>query len=96
MGKMLNKMCSEKLSSSGNRDPLLTYPYFDEMFKIYTNARAFQLRAVTRREGKLIGLYRIKINDTQQQYTLTYKVQISIIESLKYFRTMVLGQKIII
>ena len=46
MGKMLNKMCSEKLSSSGNRDPLLTYPYFDEMFKIHIDTTAFKLGAV--------------------------------------------------
>ena len=37
----------EKIKQILARDTLSTYPYFDEMFKIYTNASAFQLRAVT-------------------------------------------------
>ena len=39
--------------------------------KIHTNASAFQLGSVTRHKGKLIDLYGIKLNDTQQRYTVT-------------------------
>ena len=36
-------------------DTLLTYPDFNETFKIYTNARAFQLGAVVIQIGKPIS-----------------------------------------
>ena len=36
------------------RDNLSTYPYFNETFKIHTNASAFQLGAVISQKGKPI------------------------------------------
>ena len=38
-------------------DNLLTYPDFNETFKIYTNASAFQLGLVIRQKGKSIAFY---------------------------------------
>ena len=35
-----------------DRKTLLTYPDFNEIFKIHTNARAFQLEAVISYKGK--------------------------------------------
>ena len=37
---------SEKIKRIVDRDTLLTYPVFNETFKIHTNASAFQLGAV--------------------------------------------------
>ena len=37
-------------------DTLLTYPDFNEIFKINANASAFQLGAVIRQKGKPIAL----------------------------------------
>ena len=53
------------------RNNLLTYPYFNEKFKICTNASAFQLRAVIIKKGKPISFYSIKLTDDQQWYTVT-------------------------
>ena len=36
-------------------DTLFTYPYFNETFKIHTDAREFQLRAVIIQKGKPIA-----------------------------------------
>ena len=39
------------------RNTLLTYPYFNETFKIHINASKFQLVVVIRHKGKPIALY---------------------------------------
>ena len=53
------------------RETLLTYPYFNETFKIHTNASAFQLGVVISHEGKSIDLYSRKRTDCQQRHTVT-------------------------
>ena len=42
---------------------LLTYPDFNESFKIYTNASAFQLGAVICHKEKSIAFYSRKLTD---------------------------------
>ena len=76
------------------RDTLLTYPYFNETFKIYANASAFQLWVVISQKGKPIALYSMKLNDAQNRYTVTEREPLRIVETLKYFRTILLGQKL--
>ena len=44
------------------RDTLLTYPDFNEEFKIHTDASNFQLGVVIIQKGKTIALYRRKLN----------------------------------
>ena len=56
-----------------DRDTLLTYPDFNETFKIRTNASAFQLGAVISQKVKTIAFCSEKITDTQQRYKLTEK-----------------------
>ena len=66
-------MCSvlDKIKHIVDRNTLLTYQYFNESFKIHTNASAFQLRAVIRPKGKHISFYSRKLADYQQQYIVT-------------------------
>ena len=52
------------------RDTLLTYPDFNETFKIHTNASAIQLGAVISNKGKPIAFYSGKLTDDQQGYTV--------------------------
>ena len=40
-----------------SHNTLLTYLYFNETFKIHTNASSFQLGAVIRQKVKLISFY---------------------------------------
>ena len=65
------------------RDTLLTYTDFNETFKDHTNASAFQLGAVISQKGKTINFYSIKLMDAQQQYMVTEKKLLSIVETLK-------------
>ena len=76
------------------RDTLLTYPNFNEAFKIHTNASAFQLGEVIRLKGKTIAFYSRKLTDAQQRYTVTEIELPNIVETLKDFRTILLGQKL--
>ena len=52
-------------------DTLLTYPDFNEAFKIHTYASAFQLGAVISHKGKPIYFHIRKLTDAQQWHTVT-------------------------
>ena len=76
------------------RDTLLTYTDFNEIFKIHTNASTFQLGAVSIHKGNPITLYSRKLTYSQHRYTVTKKELLSITETQKEFRTILLGKKL--
>ena len=84
---MLNKMLSKKIKRIVARNTLLTYSDFNETFEIHTDDSAFRLGLVIRQKGKSIAFYSIKLDNYQQHYTVTEKELLSIVETLKYFRT---------
>ena len=75
-------------------DTQLTYPDFNEEFVIHTDASHTQLGAVISQKGKPIAFYTRKLNPAQTRYTTTERELLSIVETLKEFRTILLGQKI--
>ena len=75
-------------------DTLLTCPDFNETFKIHTDASAFQLGAVICQKGKPINFYSRKITDEKMRYTVTEREVLSIVETLKGFRTILFGHKL--
>ena len=83
----------DKINRIMSPDNLSTYPDFNEIFKIHTNAIAFQLGAVIGQKGKPIAFCSRKLTGDQKGYTLTEIELISIVETLKYFRTILLSQK---
>ena len=66
-----------------DRNTLLTYPGFNETFKIHTYASGFQLGEVFGHKGKPIPSYNRKLTDSQEMYTVTEREIISIVETLK-------------
>ena len=64
-------------------DTLLTYPDFNEEFKINTKAIDFQLGAIISHEGKQIALYIGILTNYQNRYTVIEMEIFSIIENLK-------------
>ena len=76
------------------RDALLTYPYLNEIFKIYTDARSFQLGAFISQKYKPIAFCSRKLTYAQQRYTVTDRELLSIVETLKEFRTIISGRKL--
>ena len=73
---------------------MLAYPNFDDKLVIHTDASHSQLGAVITQKGKPIAFYSRKLNDAQTRYTTTEKELLAIVETLKEFRNILLGQKI--
>ena len=76
------------------REVLLSYPNFNEPFEIHTDASATQLGAVISQKNKPIAFYSRKLNPAQTRYTTTERELLAIVETLKEFRNILLGQKI--
>ena len=78
------------------RETLLTYPDFKKPFEIHTDASQVQLGACISQEGKPVAFYSRKLNPAQTRYTTTERELLSIVETLKEFRNILLGQQIIV
>jgi hypothetical protein len=79
-----------------SRETLLSFPQFDKPFHVYTDASNYQLGAVIVQEGKPLAFYSRKLNSAQRNYTTGEQELLSIVETLKEFRNILLGQKIIV
>ena len=73
---------------------MLQYPDFSKLFVIHTDASHYQLGAVISQEGKPIAFYSRKLNDAQTRYTTTERELLSIVETLKEYRNILLGHEI--
>ena len=78
------------------RETLLAYPDFNKEFHIYTDASNIQLGAVIVQEGRPVAFFSRKLTPAQTRYTVTERELLSIVEVLKEFRNILLGQQIIV
>ena len=78
------------------KETLLTYPNFSKPFDIHTDASKVQLGACISQGGRPIAFYSRKLLPAQTRYTTTEKELLSIVETLKEFRTILLGQQLIV
>ena len=76
------------------KEVLLTYPNFSQKFDIHTDASKTQLGAVISQNNKPIAFYSRKLNPAQTRYTTTERELLSIVETLKEYKNILLGQKI--
>ena len=60
-------------------DTLLIYPYFNECFDIHMDASEFEIGVMINQKGKTISLYRCKLAQPQQRYTVTENELISLV-----------------
>jgi transposase InsO family protein len=79
-----------------SRETLLAFPDFNKEFHIYTDASDHQLGAVIMQEDKPLAFYSRKLNGAQSRYTTGEQELLSIVETLKEFRNILLGQKLIV
>ena len=54
-----------------SRETLLSYPNFNEPFKIHTDVSKLKLGSVISQKGKPIAFYNRKLNPAQVNYTTT-------------------------
>ena len=73
-------------------DTLLNYPDLNEELKIHSNARKFQLEEVISQKGKPIDFYGRKITESPKRYIVTERGILSVIETIKKFINLLLGQ----
>ena len=78
------------------RETILAYPDFSQPFIIHTDASHTQLGAVISQNNKPIAFYSRKLSDAQTRYTTTERELLAIVETLKEFRNILLGQQIIV
>ena len=76
------------------KETLLAYPNFNARFDLHTDASQTQLGAVISQDGIPIAFYSRKLNPAQTRYTTTEKELLSIVETLKEFRNILLGQQV--
>ena len=72
------------------------FPQFDKPFHVYTDASNYQLGAVIMQENKPLAFYSRKLSDTQKRYTTGEQELLSIVETLKEFKNILLGQRVIV
>jgi hypothetical protein len=79
-----------------SQETLLALPDFEKEFHVYNEASNKQLGAVIMQEGKPLDFYSRKLNSAQKRYTTGEKELLSILETLKEFIDILLGQQVIV
>eukprot|EP00957_Ditylum_brightwellii_P022004 1659889-Ditylum_brightwellii.AAC.1 len=74
-----------------NKDVLLACLDFNIPFEIHTDASDRQLGAVIAQRGRPLAFYSHKLNTVQRSYTTTEHDLLSIVETLKEFKNILLG-----
>jgi len=78
------------------QDTMLTYPQFDKPFLIHTDASDKQIGGVVMQDNKPLGFFNKKLTDMQRRYPVTEQELLAIVETIKYFKHMLLGHEIIV
>ena len=75
---------------------LLAYPDFSKPFAVHTYTSDYQLGAVIIQDGEPIAFFSQKLNDAQTRYTTIEKELLGIVETLKEFKNILLGQRVVV
>jgi hypothetical protein len=84
----------DTIRTSIAKDVLLRYPDHNLPFVIETDASDFQLGSVIKQEGMPVAFFSRKLSPAELNYTTMEKELLSIKETLRTFRNMLLGTRI--
>ena len=78
------------------REVMLAYPDYEQPFEVYTDASSRQLGAVIVQNNRPIAFFSRKLSDTQKKYSVPELELLSIVKTLKEFKGMLWGQRIVV
>ena len=78
------------------REAMLSYPDFTDEFHVYADASDYQIGGVIMQKGKPLAFYTRKLNKAQSKYTTGEQELLSIVETLKEFQNILLGQRLVV
>lgn len=73
---------------------MLAFPENGDLFEIWTDSSDIAISGGIRQNNKWLGFFSKKLTETQTKYPITDRELLAIVEVLKAFRHMLLGQKI--
>ena len=74
----------------------MAYPDYDKVFEVYTDACTTQLGSVITQSNRPLAFFSRKLSEAQRKYSVTEKELLAIVETLKEFKGMLWGQKLIV
>jgi hypothetical protein len=78
------------------KETVLAYPDFSKPFEIFMGTSSMQLGAMITQDNRPIAFFSRKLSKTQQKYSVTEIELLAIVETLKEFKGMLLGQNIMV
>ena len=90
------QMAFDKIKTVIAEDVMLVYPDYNQTFHVHTHASKFQMGGVVSQNKTPVAFFSKKLNKAQLKYTVTEKELLSIVETLKQFKTMLYGQKVVV
>ena len=90
------QLAFEEAKQMIQREAMLAYPDFSKKFHIYADASDTQLGGVIMQDNKPLAFYTRKLNSAQARYTTGEQELLSIVETLRTFEGILMGQQLVV